>query len=141
MPWVMDDDTAAAVPHAVLHHDFCLMPVLFDVLRCYIRMVIRRNGSLQRSLRCRCWLSRMPIELFQRNAASPWTITHRPFENNVHKICYAVLPLLAFLRLINPGPAGVTLGVTFLLSSLMSQVSDTTRVRLRDNGLGCIFLI
>lgn len=55
-------------------------------------------------------------------AASPWTITYRPFENNVHKICYAVLPLLGLLRLANPGPAGVTLGVTFLVGSLMSQV-------------------
>ncbi|CAM9387222.1 unnamed protein product, partial [Hapterophycus canaliculatus] len=51
----------------------------------------------------------------------PWTITHRPFENNVHKIAYAVLPLLAVLRLVNPGPAVVALGVTFLVGSLMSN--------------------
>ncbi|CAN0492821.1 unnamed protein product, partial [Hapterophycus canaliculatus] len=35
--------------------------------------------------------------------ASPWTITHRPFENNVHKVTYAALPLLALLRLADPG--------------------------------------
>lgn len=102
--------------------NFFLVLILFHVFRCHVRIMIQWKGSLQRSLRCLCWLSQMPIELFQRNAASPWTITYRPFENNVHKICYAVLPLLAFLRLINPGPAGVALGVTFLLSSLMSQV-------------------
>lgn len=56
-------------------------------------------------------------------SGSPWTITYRPFENNVHKIAYAVLPLLALLRLVNPGPAGVALGVTFLVGSLMSNVS------------------
>lgn len=56
-------------------------------------------------------------------SASPWTITHRPFENNVHKIAYAVLPLLLLLRLANPGPAAVALGTTFLVGSLMSNVS------------------
>eukprot|EP00752_Nemacystus_decipiens_P002026 g1941.t1 len=61
------------------------------------------------------------IEAFQGHHASPWTITHRPFENNVHKIAYAVLPLLLLLRIVNPGPAGVTLGVTFLVGSLMSN--------------------
>lgn len=60
--------------------------------------------------------------LAHNRSASPWTITYRPFENNVHKICYAVLPLLALLRLVNPGPAGVAFGVTFLFGSLMSQV-------------------
>ncbi|CAM9326467.1 unnamed protein product [Ectocarpus sp. 12 AP-2014] len=61
------------------------------------------------------------IEAFQGHHGSPWTITYRPFENNVHKIAYAVLPLLAMLRLVNPGPAGVALGVTFLIGSLMSN--------------------
>ncbi|CAM9440659.1 unnamed protein product [Ascophyllum nodosum] len=61
------------------------------------------------------------MEAFQGHHASPWTITHRPFENNVHKIAYAVLPLLALLRWSNPGPIGVALGVTFLVGSLMSQ--------------------
>lgn len=42
----------------------------------------------------------------------------------MHKIAYAVLPLLALLRLVNPGPAGVALGVTFLVGSLMSNVSS-----------------
>eukprot|EP00903_Cladosiphon_okamuranus_P020326 g18649.t1 len=61
------------------------------------------------------------IEAFQGHHVSPWTITYRPFENNVHKIAYAVLPLLLLLRLVNPGPAGVALGTTFLVGSLMSN--------------------
>lgn len=65
---------------------------------------------------------------------SPWTITHRPFENNVHKIAYAVLPLLLLLRLANPGPAGVALGVTFLVGSLMSNVSWEIDTRERERG-------
>ncbi|CAM9854953.1 unnamed protein product, partial [Discosporangium mesarthrocarpum] len=30
------------------------------------------------------------IAAFQGHHESPWTITYRPFANNVHKICYAV---------------------------------------------------
>jgi len=61
-------------------------------------------------------------------AASPWTITHRPFENNVHKVTYAALPLLLLLRLADPGLFGVALGVAFLFGSLMSNVRvDETR--------------
>ncbi len=58
---------------------------------------------------------------------SPWTITHRPFENNVHKVTYAALPLLALLRLADPGLFGVTLGVAFLFGSLMSNVRGDKR--------------
>ena len=59
--------------------------------------------------------------------ASPWTITHRPFENNVHKVTYTALPLLALLRLADPGLFGVALGVAFLFGSLMSNVRTTRR--------------
>lgn len=61
--------------------------------------------------------------LFPWATASPWTITHRPFENNVHKVTYAALPLLVLLRLADPGLFGVALGVAFLFGSLMSNVS------------------
>lgn len=61
------------------------------------------------------------IEAFQGHHASPWTITYRPFANNVHKIAYAVLPLLTLLRVVNPGPAGVAFGTVFLVGSLMSN--------------------
>lgn len=47
----------------------------------------------------------------------------------MHKIAYAVLPLLLLLRIVNPGPAGVALGVTFLVGSLMSNVSWESWVR------------
>ena len=34
------------------------------------------------------------IAAFQGHHLAPWTIAHRPFANNVHKICAAVLPLV-----------------------------------------------
>ena len=34
------------------------------------------------------------IAAFQGRHLAPWTIAHRPFANNVHKICAAVLPLV-----------------------------------------------
>ena len=36
------------------------------------------------------------IAAFQGHHLAPWTIKHRPFANNVHKICAAVLPLVLF---------------------------------------------
>mmetsp|Transcript_16569 Transcript_16569/g.21940 ORF Transcript_16569/g.21940 Transcript_16569/m.21940 type:complete len:311 (+) Transcript_16569:177-1109(+) len=33
------------------------------------------------------------IEAFQGHHNAPWTITYRPFANNVHKICKAAIPL------------------------------------------------
>ena len=63
--------------------------------------------------------------------AFPWTITHRPFENNVHKIAYAVLPLLALLKLADLGAAGVACGVTFLVGSLMSNVGGAVEYSCR----------
>ena len=41
----------------------------------------------------------------------------------MHKVTYAALPLLALLRLADPGLFGVALGVAFLFGSLMSNVS------------------
>lgn len=41
----------------------------------------------------------------------------------MHKVAYAALPLLALLRLADPGLFGVALGVAFLFGSLMSNVS------------------
>ena len=73
-------------------------------------------------------------------SVSPWTITHRPFENNVHKIAYAVLPLLALLRVVNPGPAGVAAGVTFLVGSLMSNVSVSCRIQPRHQMSNSMWL-
>lgn len=67
--------------------------------------------------------SSLPVASPARTTASPWTITHRPFENNVHKVTYAALPLLALLRFADPGLFGVALGVAFLFGSLMSNVS------------------
>ncbi|CAM9107955.1 unnamed protein product, partial [Phaeothamnion confervicola] len=61
------------------------------------------------------------IEAFQGHHDSPWTITSRGFANNVHKICYGVLPLLALVALVGPGPVTSSSAVAFLVASVMSQ--------------------
>lgn len=61
------------------------------------------------------------IAAFQGHHDAPWTITYRPFENNVHKIsAVTIVPLLAIL-IANPAPLAAIFGVLFFNLQVLSQ--------------------
>jgi len=54
------------------------------------------------------------IAAFQGHHTAPWTITHRPFENNVHKICKAAIPIQLVSHAL-PFPVGLKFFVSLWL--------------------------
>ena len=62
------------------------------------------------------------IAAFQGHHSTPWTITHRSFFNNVHKIARSVIPLLMLAMLCTSSPCARLFWVIFLNSQTMSQV-------------------
>lgn len=61
------------------------------------------------------------IAAFQGHHDAPWTITYRPFENNVHKIsAVTIVPILAML-LAHPTPLLTIFGVLFFNLQVLSQ--------------------
>lgn len=61
------------------------------------------------------------IEAFQGHHGNPWTITHRGFCNNVHKIAKAALPLLALGMAATSDPGWRLVMVIFLNAQMLSQ--------------------
>lgn len=61
------------------------------------------------------------IDAFQGHHGNPWTITHRSFFNNVHKIARAALPLLALACLASAAPGWRLFAVLFLNAQVLSQ--------------------
>lgn len=61
------------------------------------------------------------IEAFQGHHGKPFTITLRPIANNIHKICYGVLPLLGLLALSHSSLPATTFGIFALFGLLMCQ--------------------
>mmetsp|Transcript_61173 Transcript_61173/g.138395 ORF Transcript_61173/g.138395 Transcript_61173/m.138395 type:complete len:326 (+) Transcript_61173:216-1193(+) len=61
------------------------------------------------------------IEAFQGHHVNPWTITHRGFFNNVHKIALSALPLLGLMMLVSADPAWRLACVVFVNAQLLSQ--------------------
>jgi len=58
---------------------------------------------------------------FQGHHVTPWTITFRPFANNVYKICYASIPLLLSLLLLRPPPLTTLFFTLFINWWVLSQ--------------------
>jgi len=62
------------------------------------------------------------IDAFQGHHTSPWTITHRGFANNVHKIAKAAIPLLAGSMVLTRTSAPWRLfAVIFFNAQMLSQ--------------------
>ena len=61
------------------------------------------------------------IDAFQGHHGNPWTITHRSFFNNVHKIARAALPLLGLCCAVSAAPAWRLFAVLFLNAQVLSQ--------------------
>mmetsp|Transcript_59541 Transcript_59541/g.81357 ORF Transcript_59541/g.81357 Transcript_59541/m.81357 type:complete len:315 (-) Transcript_59541:148-1092(-) len=62
------------------------------------------------------------IEAFQGHHTTPWTITHRSFFNNVHKIALAAVPLLLLSMALTVSSPGARLfWVVFFNAQMMSQ--------------------
>lgn len=61
------------------------------------------------------------IVAFQGHHANPWTITHRGFFNNVHKIAKGVIPLMLLSLLVTPSPAARLFAVVFFNCQILSQ--------------------
>ncbi|CEM05794.1 unnamed protein product [Vitrella brassicaformis CCMP3155] len=61
------------------------------------------------------------IEGFQGHHKYPWTITYRPFANNVYKICYGVLLIMATTFILQAPPAVRVFMTVFGLSQVMAQ--------------------
>jgi ubiquitin-conjugating enzyme E2 variant len=61
------------------------------------------------------------IDAFQGHHGNPWTITHRSFCNNVHKIARAALPLLGLCCAVSAAPAWRLFAVLFLNAQVLSQ--------------------
>lgn len=61
------------------------------------------------------------IAAFQGHHDLPFTITHRPFFNNVHKIALAVLALMPLALLISSAPAWRVGAVVFFNAQMLSQ--------------------
>lgn len=56
----------------------------------------------------------MPCLMLQGHHDAPWTITYRPFANNVHKICKATIPLMLITTvLFHSIPAGILFWTLF----------------------------
>lgn len=61
------------------------------------------------------------IEAFQGHHGAPWTITYRPFANNVHKICKATIGLMLLTLVAHPSVYVQSFMVLFLNSQILSQ--------------------
>ena len=61
------------------------------------------------------------IDAFQGHHGNPWTITHRSFYNNVHKIARAAIPLLGLCCVVSASPEWRLFAVLFLNAQVMSQ--------------------
>jgi ubiquitin-conjugating enzyme E2 variant len=61
------------------------------------------------------------IAAFQGHHESPWTITYRPFENNVHKISAVTIPAILAILLTQQAPLLAIFGVLFFNLQVLSQ--------------------
>lgn len=57
---------------------------------------------------------------FQGHHLAPWTITHRPFANNVYKIARAALPLI-LISIIGLPPTGAAFCATMFYCQILAQ--------------------
>lgn len=61
------------------------------------------------------------IAAFQGHHDAPWTITYRPFENNVHKISRLTIPAILAIMVAQPAPLVAIFGVLFFNLQVLSQ--------------------
>ena len=61
------------------------------------------------------------IEAFQGHHDAPWTITHRPFANNVHKICKITTPAILALTFLHTAPLVALFATLFFNLQVLSQ--------------------
>lgn len=61
------------------------------------------------------------IEAFQGHHVNPWTITHRSFFNNVHKIAQAAIPLTLLVCVLTTSPEARLFWVIFFNAQILSQ--------------------
>jgi len=74
------------VDAAVILATFAYSVVFADLFSGFFHWVVDNYGGLETPI------FGSVIAAFQGHHDAPWTITYRPFSNNVHKICYAALP-------------------------------------------------